>query len=218
MDRRSKFPFLIACPGFHGSTYGIKYICPRSYAGGFAGFLMLELETVLLIFGFVFLLLLATRRVTRKQKTPPAVSGRPAQSPALDARSRMTAEQFNRSWKSLSYLLLLAAAGNLYMLYRSVTGALETGSYILWIDAVFSLAAAVIAILIWKLHQRSLVLAYFVVMVIPIMFFISTRHPLDGLIRLFPVVLVYFVVSPVWDVMDEQPQSIPHDARKRRQT
>ena len=152
-------------------------------------------------------MLAITRVVIRKQKTAASTTGKPVRVPSTQARPRMTHEQFNRSWKSLSYLLLLAAAGNLYMLYRSVSGALETGSYILWIDAVFSLAAAVIAVLIWKLHQRSLVIAYFVVMVIPIMFFISTGHSLDGLIRLFPLVLVYFVVKPVWEYMDEQPQA-----------
>jgi hypothetical protein len=114
----------------------------------------------------------------------------------------MTEEQFNKSWRSLSYLMLLAAAGNLYMLYNSVVGALETGSYFLWIDALFSLAAAVIAVLIWRLHRRSLVIAYLIVTVIPIMFFISTGHSLDGIVRLFPLVLVYFAVKPVWEYID----------------
>jgi hypothetical protein len=87
------------------------------------------------------------------------------------------------------------------MLYSSVVGALETGSYFLWADAIFSLAAAVIAVLIWRLRLRNLVIAYIVVTVIPIMFFISTGHALDGLIHLFPLVLVYFVVKPVWEGM-----------------
>ena len=163
---------------------------------------MLDLKTGLLIFGFVFLMLLVARSVTRRQKAPPSGQVKPAPSPAPGLKPTLTAEQFEKSWKSLSYLLLLAAAGNLYMLYSSVREALETGSYFLWADALFSLAAAVIAVLIWRLRLRSLVIAYMVVTVIPIMFFISTGHALDGLIHLFPLVLVYFVVRPVWERME----------------
>jgi len=163
---------------------------------------VLELKTVLLIFGIVFLMLVLTRKVIRKQKAQPSSQAKPARAPAAAITPRMTEEQFNKSWKSLSYLMLLAAAGNLYMLYNSVKGALDTQSYILWIDAVFSLAAAVIAVFIWRLHSRSLVLAYLVITIIPIMVFISTGHSLDGIMRLFPLVLVYFVVKPVWEYIE----------------
>lgn len=163
---------------------------------------MLDLKTGLLIFGFVFLMLLVVRSVTRKQKERSSGQVKSTLAPASEVKPRMTAEQFNKSWKSLSYLLLVAAAGNLYMLYNSVIGALETGSYFLWADSLFSLAAAVIAVLIWRLHLRILVILYMVVVVIPIMFFISTGHGLDGLIHLFPLVLVYFVVKPVWEFME----------------
>jgi len=164
---------------------------------------MLDLKTVLLIFGLVFLLLLATRKVTRKGKTS-AMSQVARERVAPADNPRMTEEQFNKSWKSLSYLMWLAAAGNLYMMYNAIKGALETQSYILWIDAGFSLAAAVIAVLIWRLHLRNLVIAYMVITVIPIMFFMSTGHSMDGIIRLFPLVLVYFAVKPVWEYMDQQ--------------
>ncbi len=163
---------------------------------------MLDLKTVLLIFGVVFLMLAVARAVLRKQKMQPSSQIKSAPVGASEAKPRMTDEQFKKSWRSLSYLMLLAAAGNLYMLYNSVVGALETGSYFLWIDALFSLAAAVIAVLIWRLHHRSLVIAYLIVTVIPIMFFISTGHSLDGIIRLFPLVLVYFAVKPVWEYID----------------
>jgi hypothetical protein len=163
---------------------------------------MLDLKTGLLVFGFVFLMLVVVRSVTRKQKersSGQVISPKPA---VTGAKPEMTAEQFNKSWKSLSYLLLLAAAGNLYMLYNSVMGALETGSYFLWVDALFSLTAAVIAVLIWRLHRKILVISYLAVTVIPIMFFMSTGHAVDGLVHLFPLVLVYFVVKPVWEYMD----------------
>jgi len=41
----------------------------------------------------------------------------------------MTEEHFNRSWKALSYILLLAGAGNLYMAYNAVTKAIQTGVF-----------------------------------------------------------------------------------------
>jgi hypothetical protein len=163
---------------------------------------MLELKTVLLIFGILFLMVVLTRRAIRKQKTPSLSQVKSAQGPASAIKPRMTEEQFNKSWNSLSYLMLLAAAGNLFMLYNSVKGALETQSYILWIDTVFSLAAAVIAVIIWRLHPRNLVIAYLIITIIPIMIFISTGHSTDGIIRLFPLMLVYFVVKPVWEYLD----------------
>jgi hypothetical protein len=163
---------------------------------------MLDVQTVLLIFGVVFLLLAVTRLVIRKQKGQPSKQVKTAPVGPTETKPRMTEEQFKKSWRSLSYLMLLAAAGNLYMLYDSVTGALETGSYILWIDALFSLAAAVIAVLIWRLSRKKLVFAYLIVMAIPVMFFISTGHSLDAILRLFPLMLVYFVVKPVWEFMD----------------
>ena len=165
---------------------------------------MLELQTVLLIFGVVFLMLVITRKVLRKQKTRTSDQGKLARAPASvpAVKPGMTKEQFDKSWRSLSYLMLLAAAGNLYMLYNSVKGALETRSYILWIDTVFCLAAAVIAVFIWRLHRKNHVIAYLVVTILPIMFFLSTGHSTDGIVRLFPLVLVYFVVKPVWEYME----------------
>jgi len=163
---------------------------------------VLDLKTVLLIFGIVFLMLVLTRKATRKVKTRSANQIKSAQAPAPAVKPRMTEEQFNKSWKSLSYLMLLAAAGNLYMLYSSLKGALETRSFVLWGDVVFSLAAAVVAVLIWRLHSKMLVIVYMALMIIPIMFYMSTGHTTDGIIRLFPLMLVYFVVKPVWDFMD----------------
>jgi membrane protein implicated in regulation of membrane protease activity len=162
----------------------------------------MDIQIVLLVFGVVFLMLAVTRIVNRKQKGQSSKPDKTAPAGTTENKPRMTEEQFKKSWKSLSYLMLLAAAGNLYMLYNSVVRALETGSYILWIDAVFSLAAAVIAVLIWRRCRKNLVIAYLIITVIPIMIFISTGHSLDGIIRLFPLVLVYFVVKPVWEYID----------------
>jgi sterol desaturase/sphingolipid hydroxylase (fatty acid hydroxylase superfamily) len=163
---------------------------------------MLDFKTVLLIFGIVFLFLVLTRKAIRKQKAPSPGQGKSAQPAQPVDKPRMTEEQFMKSWKGLSYLLLLAAAGNLYMAYNSLTGALETQSYILWMDVFFSLAAAVTAFLLWLLHRRKLVILYLVITILPIMLFISTGHALDGLMRLFPLVLVYFVVQPVWEYLE----------------
>ena len=163
---------------------------------------MLELKTVLLIFGIVFLALILTRQAIRRQKSARSSQAKPVQATGAAGKPRMSAEQFNQAWKSLSYLMLLAAAGNLFMAYNSVRGALDTQSYVLWMDAVFSLAAAVIAVLIWRLHRKNLVIAYLVITIIPIMFFISTGHSIDGIVHVFPLALVYFVVQPVWDYLD----------------
>jgi hypothetical protein len=160
---------------------------------------MIDLKTGLLIFGVVFLMVVLTRKAIRKQTALPSDQAKTTHKPEPQVKPRMTEEQFNKSWKSLGYLMLLAAAGNLYMAYNSLTGALETQSYILWMDTVFSLAAAVLAVLIWRLHRKNLVIAYLVVTVIPIMVFMSTGHSLDGILRLFPLMLVYFAVQPVWD-------------------
>jgi uncharacterized membrane protein len=163
---------------------------------------MLDPKIVLLIFGVVFLLLVTTRNVIRKQKSRSLNQNKPAQAQKPAAKPGMTEEQFNKSWRSLSYLMLLAAAGNLYMAYNSLVGALETRSYILWMDVAFSLIAAVIALFIWRLHRKDLVMAYLVITIIPIMIFISTGHSLDGIVHLFPLMLVYFVVRPVWEYME----------------
>lgn len=160
---------------------------------------MLDFKTVLLIFGVVFLMVVLTRKAILKQTGRPSSQARATKISEPQEKPRMTPEQFNKSWKSLGYLMLLAAAGNLYMAYNSLSGALETQSYILWMDSLFSLAAAVLAVLIWRLHRKNLVVAYLVVTVIPIMVFMSTGHSLDGILRLFPLMLVYFAVQPVWD-------------------
>jgi len=163
---------------------------------------MLELKTVLLIFGVVFLLLLLTKNIIQKQKTRTSSQVKSAQTPEPVVKPRMTVEQFEKSWNSLSYLMLLAAAGNLFMAYNSARGALETQSYILWMDTFFSLAAAVLAVFIWRLHRKNLVIAYLIITIIPILVFMSTGHSLDGITHLFPLMLVYFVVKPVWECMD----------------
>lgn len=160
---------------------------------------MVDLKTVLLIFGVVFLMLITTRKVIRKQKSRSLHQDKPARAQKPTTKPRMSEDEFNKSWKSLSYLMLFSAAGNLYMAYNSLMGALDTMSYILWIDVVFSLLAAVIAVLIWRLHRKDLVFAYLVITIIPIMIFISTGHSLDGITHLFPLMLVYFAVKPVWE-------------------
>ena len=170
---------------------------------------MLDTKTVLLIFGIIFLLVAFTRKAIFKQKKQATNTGKATRAPA-PVKPLMTEELFNKAWKGLSYLMLLAAVGNGYMFYNSLKGVLETRSYILGIDAICSLAAAVIGVFIWRLHLKSLVIAYMVITVIPIMIFISSGHSADGIIHLFPLMLLYFAVKPVWEYIEGQSQKPPH--------
>ena len=119
----------------------------------------------------------------------------------------MTEEQFSRAWKSLSYLLLLAGAGNLYMAYNAVVRALQSNALIAWVwwlDVACSLAAAAFAVLIWRKKTKNWVFAYFIATMIPLFLFMSIQgqaFKISALIHLFPLVLLYFVLKPVWSYM-----------------
>jgi len=87
------------------------------------------------------------------------------------------------------------------MAYQAVKSALATGSYILWIDAGLNVVAAIIAYVVWRKRNKPSVYAYMIAIFIPIAFFMSTGYYQEAVIRLFPLVLIYFVVKPVWDSM-----------------
>jgi hypothetical protein len=70
-------------------------------------------------------------------------------------------------------------------------------------DAAFAIAAAVVSVLVFRRPAKKLVFAYLIITVIPIMFFMSTGHYTDALVHLFPLILVYFVVQPVWSFLKE---------------
>jgi len=64
------------------------------------------------------------------------------------------------------------------------------------------LTAAVAAFLIWRTRQKTWVYIYFGFILIPIAMFMSFKGPgfkESALIHLFPLVLLYFVLKPVWD-------------------
>ncbi|KAF0112027.1 MAG: hypothetical protein FD147_541 [Chloroflexi bacterium] len=163
---------------------------------------MPEFKYILLIFGIVLLLVILTRKAIKKQKKEFENPVKPVQKTVIERSPKLTEEQFDKSWKNLSYLLLVAGAGNLFMVYNAIKIALETRSYVLWIDSAFSFAAAIVAVFIWRLHNRKSVYIYLALIVLPVMFFMSTGHYQDAMIRLFPLVLLYFVVKPVWDSME----------------
>jgi len=161
-----------------------------------------DLKLVLLVFGIAFLVVLLTRKAIRKVKKDQEIQEKSPKNKLPVAKLKLSEEQFNKSWKSLSYLLLLAAAGNLYMVYTASQAAISSGLFFFWVDAVFSLIAAVAAFLIWRTRQKTWVYIYFGFILIPIAMFMSFKGPgfkESALIHLFPLVLLYFVLKPVWD-------------------
>jgi hypothetical protein len=168
---------------------------------------MPDLPTILLIFGGAFLLVVITRRTIRKQKARAGTPAKPLQPQVPAVKPKMTQEQFNKAWKNLSYLMLLAGVGNLYVAYTAVGDALQstinTETIIRYSDAVFAVAAAVLAVVVFASPRKKWVFAYLIITVIPIMFFMSTGHYTDAIVHLFPLILVYFVVQPVWSFIKE---------------
>jgi hypothetical protein len=163
----------------------------------------IDIKFILLVFGVIFLIVLLTRKAIRKVSKDQVTHSASAKKPAASQSNKLTEEQFHKTWKSLSFLLLLAAAGNLYMVYTAVSSALDTGLFIFWIDAVSSLAAAVAAVLIWQKRSKSMVVLYFVLTLIPIVMFMSIKfYKLNALMHLFPLVLLYFVLKPVWNNLE----------------
>jgi len=165
-----------------------------------------ELKYYALIFGVILLLLFTYRKAMKKinsdqEKKRKAQSGYKATVPV--EKPVMTEEQFNKSWKYLSYMLLLAGAGNLYMAYTALKSALQPGGlWVWWVDAVFSILAAVAAFFIWRKKEKIWAFIYFIFLLVPIFLFMSikgTPFKISAMIHLFPLVLLYFVLRPVWD-------------------
>jgi hypothetical protein len=167
-----------------------------------------ELKYYALIFGVILLIVFAYRKAIKKvqSKQQEQVKEKDRYKPAVQVdKSAMTEEQFNRSWKALSYLLLLAGAGNLYMAYTALKNATQAGGlWVWWVDAVFSILAAVFAFLVWRTRSKSWVFAYFIATLIPLFIFMSIKgsvFKISAMIHLFPLVLLYFVLKPVWNNM-----------------
>jgi hypothetical protein len=167
-----------------------------------------ELKFLLLIFGIMLLVVFLVRKAVKKVRKDQESKGVTKKVPAQTEKPKLTEEQFTKSWKSLSYLLLFAAAGNLYMVYTAVRDALQApgGAWIWWIDAVFSLLAAGAAVFIWRNKSKLWVYVYFMFTLLPIFLFMSikgTSYKVSALVHLFPLVLLYFVLQPVWRNMKE---------------
>ena len=170
-----------------------------------------ELKYYALIFGVILVILIAYRRAVKKvqrdretrNKEKP---GYKAPAPVQVEKPRLTEEQFKHSWKSLSYLLLLAGAGNLYMAYTALTKALAVPEvWVWWVDVVCSVAAAIFVVLTWRLKSKSWIFAYFIATMIPIFVFMSVKgseFKISAMIHLFPLVLLYFVLKPVWNNLE----------------
>lgn len=166
------------------------------------GLNLTELKYLLLIFGIIFLAIFLVRKAVKKVKNEQEAKGSNRKKAIPIEKPKLTEDQFNRSWKSLSYLLLLAAAGNLYMVYTSLRSALTLpNAWVWWIDAIFSLLAAVAAVILWRKKEKLWVYIYFIFTCIPVFLFMSiqgTNFKVSALIHLFPLVLFYFVLQPVW--------------------
>jgi hypothetical protein len=166
---------------------------------------MPDLKFVALVFGIILLIVLGVRQGMKKARMLQETGALPVKKKELPQKPKMTEEQFDKSWKNLSYLLLLASAGSLYMVYMAVKAALSSVpgvAWVFWIDAGFSFAAAVAGVFIWRLRTKSMVFLFFVFTMIPIIMFMSIKgFKINALIHLFPLVLLYFVLKPVWENM-----------------
>ncbi len=167
-----------------------------------------ELKYYALIFGVILVIVFAYRKAVKKvmSKQEEKLKDKDRYRPATSTEKPvMTEEQFNRSWKSLSYLLLLAGAGNLYMAYNAIVRATQTnGLWVWWVDVVCSIAAAIFAVLIWRKKTKNWIFAYFIATMIPLFLYMSIQgqqYKISALIHLFPLVLLYFVLKPVWSYL-----------------
>ena len=166
---------------------------------------MPDLKFVALVFGIILLIVLGVRQGYKKARKLQESGTIPQKKKELPQKPKMTEEQFDKSWKNLSYLLLLASAGSLYMVYMAAKAALASDpglAWVYWIDAVFSFAAAVAGVMIWRLRTKSMVFLYFGFTIVPIILFMSIKgFKINALIHLFPLVLLYFVLKPIWENM-----------------
>lgn len=170
-----------------------------------------ELKYYALVFGVILLILIAYRQAVKKvqrnretrQKEKP---GYTAAAPVQVEKPKMTEEQFKHTWRSLSYLLLLAGIGNLYMAYTALNKALAMPSvWVFWVDVLCSVAAAIFAVLTFKLKTKTWIFAYFIATMIPMFLFMSIKgqeFKISAMIHLFPLVLLYFVLKPVWNNLE----------------
>lgn len=161
----------------------------------------MDFKTLILILGIILLVVIFTRKAILKQKQELEHPVRPPKIQPIKQGLELSDIQFEKQWKSMSYLLFLAALGNLYSAYVSIRGALETMSTVWWLDGSLSIAAAIVAVFVWRKHNKDLVYAYMGIIILQVMFFLSTGKYLIAMVHLFPLVIVYLVVKPVWNRM-----------------
>ena len=171
-----------------------------------------ELKYYALIFGVILLVVFLWRKAVRKVRKDQEAklkekSGYKPATRVMTEKPAMTEEQFNKAWKSLSYLILLAGVGNLYMAYTAIRSATQPdGLWVWWVDAVFSILAAGAAFMMWRKRQKLWVFIYFILLLVPIFLFMSIKgspFKVGALIHLFPLVLLYFALKPIWAGMKE---------------
>lgn len=162
---------------------------------------MMDTKTLLLIAGIIVLIVIFTRKAILKQK-------REMQNPVIPAAVQRTKAEKEKSvrklelhWRSTAYLLGLAAIGNLYSGYLYGRKALETMSTAYWLDTGLSLAAAVVALFLWRKKAQDLALLFAGIILIQVMFSIATSQIIVAITHAFPLALVYLVVKPVWEDM-----------------
>jgi hypothetical protein len=168
-----------------------------------SGFNSDELKYYALIFGVVLLLVYAYRKATKKVRKDQEAKAKMASEYSLPKRKEkpvMTGRLFPLL-EEPSFLMLLAGAGNLYM-HITIMSLLETdGLWVWWIDAFFPSPLRVLRFLLWRRKTKNWVFAYFMATLIPLFVFMSiqgTNFKISAMIHLFPLVLLYFVLKPVW--------------------
>lgn len=163
---------------------------------------MVDYQTILLIAGILVLVVIFTRKAIIKQRQWLENPVRPPKEKTKKKTAEISDTQFKTQWRSMSYLLFFAALGNLYTAYNSGRGAMETMSTVLWIDCGLSIVAAVIAIFLWQKKLKDITFGYMGIIILQVMFFMATGKYIVALVHVFPLVLVYMVVKPVWDSME----------------
>jgi hypothetical protein len=171
-----------------------------------------ELKYYALIFGVILLVVFIYRKAMKKvlrdqeAKLKEKSSYKPA-ARVTSEKPAMTEVQFNKAWRNLSYLILLAGVGNLYMAYTALRSAIQpNGAWVWWVDVVFSVLAAGAAFMMWRKKEKLWVFIYFVLLLVPVFLFMSikgTPFKVSALIHLFPLVLLYFALKPIWTGMKQ---------------
>ncbi|MHC1783882.1 MAG: hypothetical protein AB9891_14205 [Anaerolineaceae bacterium] len=168
---------------------------------------MPDLKFVALVFAIILLVVVGVRQSIKKANKRLEMDQKPVKTREIPQKPRMTEEQYSKAWNNLSYLILLAAAGSLYMVYVAVKSALAADpgvGWVFWIDACFSFLAAIAAVIVWRKPSKSMVYLYFGLNLVPIVLFMSIKGvKINALIHLFPLVLLYFVLKPVWENMKD---------------